>query len=236
LLNEAAIWAVRQGKKIISLQDILNSVEKVMLGPERRSRILSDKEKKITAYHEAGHALVAHSLPHTDPVRKVSVIARGRAGGYTLKMPLEDKRYIPKIEFEEDLAVTLAGYAVEREIFGADQLSTGPSADLRQATQLARRLVTEFGMSDKLGPRTYGEHEELIFLGREITEQRDYSEKVAEIIDEEVGRLIAEGLALAEKILRAKRDDLEKIVKVLMEKETIEQEELVQILGEKVTA
>lgn len=236
LLNEAAIWAVRQGKKIISLQDILNSVEKVMLGPERRSRILSDKEKKITAYHEAGHALVAHSLPHTDPVRKVSVIARGRAGGYTLKMPLEDKRYIPKIEFEEDLAVTLAGYAVEREIFGADQLSTGPSADLRQATQLARRLVTEFGMSEKLGPRTYGEHEELIFLGREITEQRDYSEKVAEIIDEEVGRLIAQGLALAEKILRAKRDDLEKIVQVLMEKETIEQEELVQILGEKVTA
>lgn len=234
LLNEAAILAVRKDKKQIDSLDILESVEKVMLGPERRSRLISDKEKKITAYHEAGHALVAHLLPHTDPVRKVSIIARGRAGGYTLKMPLEDKRFISKIEFEEDLAVSMAGFVAEREIFGPENLSTGPSADLRQATHLARRLVTEFGMSEKLGPRTFGEHDELIFLGREITEQRDYSEKVAELIDEEVSRLIAQGKGMAEKIIREKRQQLDLIVQKLMEKETIEQDELVALLGQKV--
>ncbi len=233
LLNEAAILAVRRNKKVIEMLDVLDSIEKVLLGPERRSRILSEKERKITAFHEAGHALVTHCLPLTDPVRKVSIIARGRAGGYMIKTPTEDKRFRNRAEFEQELAVMLGGYVAEQEIFGADHVSTGPAQDLRQATQLARRLVTEFGMSEKLGPRTFGEHDELIFLGREITEQRDYSDKTAELIDEEVSRLIAEARQSAQTLIREKKDKLELLVKELLAKETIEQEEFVALMGVK---
>lgn len=231
LLNEAAILAVRRGKKIIDEIEVLESIEKVLLGPERKSRIISDKERMITAYHEAGHALVAHLLPHADPVRKISVIARGRAGGYTLKMPTEDKHYHSRDEFLDDLGVALGGYVAEELLFGKGALSTGPSSDLRQATGLARQMVTQFGMSDLLGPRTFGTSEELIFLGKEIHEQRDYSEKTAEQIDAEVARLIKEAQARAEKVLSGNRELMDKVVAVLIEKETIEQDEFIAIMG-----
>ena len=164
LLNEAAILAARQNKTKVEMTHILNSIEKVILGPERKSHILSDKEKKVTAYHEAGHALVARSLPNTDPVHKVSIVSRGSAAGYTLKMPIEDKSMHTRAEFIDELAVLLAGHTTEREIFG--DLSTGASNDLKEATRLARRLIMQYGMSDTLGARTFGEREELIFLGR----------------------------------------------------------------------
>jgi cell division protease FtsH len=231
LLNEAAILAARHNKKQIGMSECLESIEKVMLGPERKSHVLTEHEKLVTAYHEAGHALVAHELPHTDPVRKVSIISRGRAGGYTLKLPTEDKHLRTRAEFLSELAVFVSGYVAERDIF--HDISTGPSNDLKQATRLARKLVMEYGMSDKLGPRTFGEHEELIFLGREITEQRNYSEKVAQVIDQEVERMMDDALKTAKAILVKHRAKLDAIVTTLLEKETIEQEEFAAIVGEK---
>ncbi len=227
LLNEAAILTARRNKNKIGIEEIKESVEKVMLGPERKSHILSEKERKITAYHEAAHALVAHELPHADPVHKVSLVSRGRAAGYTLKLPIEDKHLHSRSEFIDDLAVMLAGHTVEKEIFG--EVTTGASNDLKQVTRLARRLITEFGMSDKLGPRTFGEKEEMIFLGKEIHEQRDYGEKIAETIDQEMNRLITEASKTALEIVRKKKNKLEEIVKILLEKETIEKEEFEKI-------
>ncbi|MDD3711169.1 MAG: ATP-dependent zinc metalloprotease FtsH [Patescibacteria group bacterium] len=230
VLNEGAILAARQNKKVVELVDLFEAIEKVMIGPERKSRIISDEEKKITAYHEAGHALVAHFLPNSDPVHKVSIIARGQAGGYTLKLPLNDKKLYTKNYFLDEIAVLLAGHLTEKDIFG--EVTTGATSDLRRATSLARRLVTDYGMSDKLGPRTFGEKEEMIFLGREIHEQRDYSEKVAEKIDEEIAQIMKEGEKRALEVLNTKREYLEKIVKVLLEKETIEKEEFDSLLIE----
>ncbi len=225
LLNEAAILAARRNKNEIGMEELYESVEKVLLGPERKSRMLSAQEKKITAYHEGGHALVAHELAASDPVHKVSIVSRGHAGGYTLKLPTEDKRLRTKAEFLADLAVSLGGHVSEKKVFGADNLTTGASNDLKQATRLAKSLVTRYGMSDELGPRLFGEHEELIFLGREITEQRDYSEKTAERIDEEINRLIKQAVHTAEKIIEEKRDKLDLIASKLLEKETLEREE-----------
>jgi len=225
ILNEGAILAARRGKKTIGMAELLESVEKVMLGPERKSRILSLEERRITAYHEAGHALVAHELAHADAVHKISIISRGHAAGYTLKLPTEDRHLRSKAEFIDDLAVSLGGYTAEREIFGNDQLTTGASNDLRQATRLARRIITEYGMSDVLGPRTFGEHSEMIFLGREITQQRDYSEKVAEDIDSEITKLTNAAMKTAQTIIRRERSRMEEIVRILLTKETIEQEE-----------
>ncbi len=223
LLNEAAILAARRNRNKIGMQEIKESVEKVLLGPERKSHILSERERKITAYHEAAHALVAHELPNADPVQKVSIISRGLAAGYTLKMPTEDKHLYTKSEFIDDLAVMLAGHTVEKETFG--EVTTGAANDLKQATRLARKLITEFGMSEKLGPRTFGEKEELIFLGREIHEQRDYSEKTAEAIDQEINHLINNAIKTAREIIKKKKETLEKIVEKLLEKETLEKEE-----------
>jgi cell division protease FtsH len=223
ILNEASLLAARHNQKRVNMSDCLESIEKVMLGPERKSHVLNDKEKKITAYHEAGHALVAHMLPNTDPVHKVSIISRGQAAGYTIKLPTEDKHMHPKSEFVGDLAVMLAGHAAEHEIFG--EVTTGAHSDLRRATKLARQLVTEFGMSDKLGPRTFGLKEELIFLGREISEQRDYSEKIAQAIDDEVNRFLRSAYRTAQKLIREHKPKLESIVAVLIEKEVIEQAE-----------
>jgi cell division protease FtsH len=234
LLNEAAILAAMKNRKIISQEDLFKSIEKVMMGPERKSRILSDKEKKITAYHEAGHALVAHFSPLADPVQKISIIARGQAGGYTLKLPLEDKHMYSKSEFVEEMAVLLAGFVSEKEIFG--EVTTGATADLRHATGLARKLITDYGMSETLGPRTYGDKEEMIFLGREIHEQRDYSEKVAEQIDKEISGLIDLAAHQAKGIIKAKHELLEKIVVGLLEKETLEKEEFEKIVGKKMKA
>ncbi|PKM91049.1 cell division protein FtsH [Candidatus Falkowbacteria bacterium HGW-Falkowbacteria-1] len=228
VLNEAAIFAARQNKKIINTEDLFEAIEKVMMGPERKGRVISDQEKKITAYHEAGHALVAHFSPNTDPVHKISIIARGQAGGYTLKLPSADKRMYSKDYFLDEIAVLLAGHLTEKKIFG--EVTTGATSDLRRATSIAKRLITDYGMSDKLGPRTFGEKEEMIFLGREIHEQRDYSEKVAEQIDEEVSNFIEISKKRAEKILEEKNNYLEKIVEVLMEKETIEKDEFERIV------
>ena len=232
LLNEAAILAAMKNKKIIDMEEIFASVEKVMLGPERKSRILSAKEKKITAYHEAGHAIVAHFLPNADPVQKISIIARGQAGGYTLKLPLEDKHMYTKTEYVEEIAILLAGYVTELEIFG--QVTTGATSDLRRATGLARKLITDYGMSETLGPRTFGEKDEMIFLGREIHEQRDYSEKMAEQIDKEISNFIDQAVHQAKGLVKTKREFLEKTVAALIKKETLEKEEFESIVGRKV--
>ncbi|MFA6027514.1 MAG: ATP-dependent zinc metalloprotease FtsH [Patescibacteria group bacterium] len=223
LLNEAAILAARLNKKEVNLNDCLQSIEKVLLGPERKSSLLNKKEKEITAYHEAGHALVANQLPNADPVKKVSIISRGRAAGYTLKLPIEDKHMHTRSEFLEDIAVMLAGHATEREVF--KELTTGATNDLEQATKLARRLVMSFGMSDAMGPRTFGEREEMVFLGKEIAEQRDYSEKTAQLIDKEIDRIIKEGYHRALGIIRDKRKILNRIAEELLKKETLEQKD-----------
>lgn len=231
LLNEAAILAARRNKKIVEMNEIFESIEKVMLGPERKSHILSDQEKKITAYHEAGHAMVAHELPHADPVHKISIISRGRAAGYTLKLPTEDKHFHSQSEFIDDIAMLLAGHAAEKEVFG--EVTTGASSDLRQATILARQLITDYGMSDTLGPRTFGEKEEMIFLGREIKEQKDYSEKMAEAIDKEIDKLISNAYKTAKEIITRMRPKLNEIADLLLEKETIEREEFEAMFNKK---
>jgi cell division protease FtsH len=231
LLNEAAILAARNGRQTIDMGDILNSIEKVMMGPERRSRVMSDKEKKITAYHEGGHALVAHLMPHADPVQKVSIIARGKAGGYTLKLPTEDRRMHPKSEFIDELAVLLAGYVSEKETFG--EVTTGATSDLRRATNLARSLITDYGMSEKLGPRTFGSKQEMVFLGKEIHEEKDYSEKTAQLIDEEVTDFIHKAADRAKEMLKQNKDMLKKISDELLEKETLEREQFEKIVGKK---
>jgi len=231
LLNESAILAARRNKKIIEMEDMIESIEKVMMGPERKSRIISDNEKKITAYHEAGHAVVAYHLPNMDPVQKISIIARGQAGGYTLKMPTEDKHLHTKTEFLEEISVLVGGYATEKIIF--HEITTGATSDLRRATNLARRLITDYGMSDNLGPRTFGEKEEMIFLGREIHEQRDYSEKIAEEIDKEISYIIKKSYEHAANIIKLNIKSVEDVVAALLEKETLEKEEFEKIMGKK---
>ena len=223
LLNEAAILTARRNKKLIENSEVFESIERVLLGPERKSHILSEKEKKITAYHEAGHALVAHMLPNTDPIRKISIISRGRAAGYTLKLPESDKYMITRQEMIEEISVLLGGYETEKEVFG--DITTGASNDLKKATDIAKRLITQYGMSEKLGPRTFGEHHEMIFLGREITEQRDYSEKIAEQIDQEILRFITGSQEIARNILKKYRTKLDEIAGILIKKETLEREE-----------
>ncbi|MDD4902377.1 MAG: ATP-dependent zinc metalloprotease FtsH [Patescibacteria group bacterium] len=233
LLNEAAIATAKADQKEIKMQTIFDSIEKVMIGPERKSRVITDREKKITAYHEAGHALVAHNLKNVDPVQKISIISRGRAAGYTLKTPLEDRRLHSKGEFVEELAVLVAGRMAEKLIF--NDVTTGASSDLRIATDLAKAIVTEYGMSDKLPMRTFGNSDELVFLGREMHEARDYSEKTSEAIDTEVGKLFDEAVKTAVEILNTKKADLEKIVAALMIKETMEKDEFEAIVGKKIS-
>lgn len=228
LLNEAAILAARQDKKEINQEEIFEAIEKVMIGPERKSRVITEQDKKITAYHEAGHAVVATFLPGVDAVQKVSIIARGQAGGYTLKVPTEDRHYHSKSEFINELSVLLAGHLVEKNIFG--EVTTGATSDLRRATSLARSLVTDYGMSENLGPRTYGEKEEMIFLGKEIHEQRDYSEKIAEKIDDEVAAFLEKAAKAANEIITGKKKYIEKVVAALMEKETLEKEEFAALM------
>ncbi|KKR97209.1 MAG: ATP-dependent zinc metalloprotease FtsH [Candidatus Magasanikbacteria bacterium GW2011_GWC2_41_17] len=225
LLNEAAILTVRRGLKQVGEKEILESIEKVLLGPEKKSRVMSEEERKMTAYHEAGHAIVANFLPNCDPVRKVSIIGRGLAGGYTLSMPDKDVRYQTSAKFKDDLAMMLGGYIVEKMIYGNEQVSTGPSSDLKKATQAVTSMVMRFGMSEKLGPRVFGNNEEMIFLAQEIHEKKNYSEKTAETIDSEISRLLKEAEEKALRILTEHRPQMEALVKVLLEKETVEQEE-----------
>jgi cell division protease FtsH len=221
LINEAAILATRRKKKVIDLAELTESIEKVILGPERRSRIVNDAEKKVIAYHEAGHALVASSLPNADPVQKVSIISRGHAGGYTLAVPTEDKMLHSTAYFYDELATLLGGYASEKLIF--HDTTTGPSNDLERATGMARGMVTRYGMSH-LGARTFGHKQELVFLGKEMHEERNYSEKTAEAIDAEVSRLVEEAFRKATGILTEKRPVLDRIAQALLEKETLEKD------------
>ena len=222
LMNEAAILTARRNKKITEQEELFESVEKVILGPERKTRVISDKEKEITAYHEGGHALVAVALKDSDPIHKVSIVSRGFAGGYTMKLPNEEERLRTKRQFLSDLAMMMGGYISEKLTF--KNISTGASNDLKQATDLARRMVTKYGMSD-LGPITFGETEELVFLGREIAVEKNYSEHVAMKIDEEVRKLITLAHETAEKVLSHNKKALQAIANALLEKETLEQEE-----------
>jgi cell division protease FtsH len=227
LMNEAAILTARRNKKEVGQNEILESIEKVMLGPERRSRAITPKEKELTAYHEAGHALVATTLKDSDPVHKVSIVSRGFAGGYTMKLPAEEEHLRTKTQFLNDIAVMMGGFASEKIIF--KDISTGASNDLKHATETARKLVTKYGMSD-LGPIVFGETEELIFLGREIATDKNYSEAVAVRIDEEVKKLIERGLHAAEKIIAGERKALDAIAHALLEKETLERDEFEKIV------
>jgi len=228
LVNEAAILSVRRTKKTITEDELKESIEKVILGPERRSKAINKKEKEIIAYHEAGHALIGSVLPNADPIQKVSIIARGQAGGYTLSAPTEDKSLHSRAYFIDELATLLGGHVSEQMFIG--DVTTGPSNDLQRATHMARAMVTRYGMST-LGPRTFGKKEEMVFLGREISEERDYSDRTAEAIDAEVSRYISDAYKTAEKILTDKGDILKKIVAELLEKETIERDEFNKIVG-----
>ncbi len=222
VVNEAAILAARRNKNQIFQTEFLESIEKVLLGPERKSHILSKKEKEIAAFHEAGHALVSSMIPESEPVRKISIVARGMAAGYTLKMPIEEKKIRTKSEFLAEMATLFGGYCAERLVF--KEITTGASNDLKIASELARKLVKEFGMSS-LGPISFGEKEEYVFLGKEISEQRNYSEEVAAKMDKEVAHLIEISRKRAEIILKQKKSLLKKIAETLIEKETIEKEE-----------
>jgi len=232
MVNEAAILAARRNKNQIFQSEFLEAIEKVLLGPERKSHILSKKEKEIAAYHEAGHALVSSLLGDAEPVRKVSIIARGLAAGYTLKMPKEERKIKTKSEFLAEMTTLLGGYCAEQIKFG--QITTGAADDLKKASDLARRLVKRYGMSD-LGPISFGEKEELIFLGKELGEQRNYSEKIAALIDKEVAKFIKHAQSQAKKILTKEKKLLEKIAQTLIEKETIEREEFEQLIGKRKT-
>lgn len=220
--NEAALLAAKRNKDKIYQIDFLESIEKVLLGPERKSHILSKKEKEIAAFHEAGHALVSSFLPGTEPIRKISIIARGMAAGYTLKMPSEEKRMKTKKEFLAEIATLLGGYSAEELKFG--EVTTGASNDLEKASDLARKLVKEYGMSS-LGPISFGEKEELTFLGKEISEERNYSEEIAVKIDKEIEKLIKTGEKMAKMILTKRKKVLDRVAKALIEKETIERKE-----------
>ncbi len=219
LVNEAAILAARRNKKVIEMSELEESIDRVLMGPERKSRRMTPKEKEITAYHEAGHALVGHLCKNLEPMRKVSIIPRGMAGGYT-KSLAEDKLYRMRSYIEDVLAFYLGGRAAEELIF--KEMSTGASQDIKEATDLARRMVTNFGMSDLLGPRTFGQKEEMVFLGREITEQRDYGDTVANQIDTEVDRIIQTAHATAAKLLGENKAKLEQLAQALLEKEMLE--------------
>jgi cell division protease FtsH len=223
LVNEAAILAARRNKKTVGRDELTEAIDRVIAGPQRKSRVISDRERTMTAYHEAGHALVARMLPNADPVRKVSIVARGMMGGYTRVVPDEDRLFKTKAQFEDDLAVFMAGHVAETMVF--EEQSTGAANDIERATAVARRMVTEFGMSD-LGPLAFGKKDELVFLGREISEQRNYSDEVAYRIDQEIGRLVARAHAQAKEILAAHADKLESIADLLIREETIEGEEL----------
>ena len=227
LVNEAAILAARGNKRSIGMFEFQEAVERVIAGPERRSRLISEREKRIIAYHEAGHAVVQHLLEHTDPVHKVSIVSRGMMGGYTMTLPEDDRTLYSKRKFEDELAAMLGGRVSELCVFG--DVTTGASNDLQRATKIARSMVTEYGMSELLGQRTFGQKDELIFLGREISEQRDYSEEVATQIDREIKVIIDRAYNRAREVIETYRDRLDRVAELLIEKETIDNADLVGI-------
>jgi cell division protease FtsH len=227
LMNEAAIASARHNKKLIGQPELLEAAEKVIMGPERKSRVISQKEKEITAYHEGGHALVAAAVKDADPVQKVSIISRGFAGGYTMKLPNEDQHLKTRSQFMADLAMMMGGQVSEKLTFG--DVSTGASSDLKEASELARRMVTRYGMSE-LGPIVFGKSEQMMFLGQEISNDKNYSERVASDIDEQIRKLLIHAQEIAEKILKTHKAALKKIADTLIEKEVLEQDDFNAVL------
>ena len=228
LVNEAALLTARKDKKAINMPEMEEAAERVIMGPERKSRVISDKEKRLTAYHEGGHTIVSMLLEHTDPVHKVTIIPRGRAGGYTLSLPKEDKYYATRSEMLDELKVLLGGRVAEALVL--KEISSGASNDLQRATQLARQMICEYGMSENIGPVTFGHRQDQVFLGRDIARDKDYSEEVAAEIDKEVRSFMEDAYAATEKLLSDNIDKLHVIAKALMEKETLEEEEINQLV------
>ncbi|MDD3156882.1 ATP-dependent zinc metalloprotease FtsH, partial [Anaeromusa sp.] len=226
LVNEAALLAARRNKKRVEMGEMEEAVERVVAGPERKSRVISDKEKRLTAYHEAGHALVGMLLDHTDPVHKVSIIPRGRAGGYTLMLPKEDRYYATRSELLAQLKVFLGGRVAEAVVL--NEISTGAQNDIERATELVRKMICEYGMSETMGPIAFGKKQEQVFLGRDISRDRNYSEEVAHSIDKEVRKMVEEAYNGVESILRENIEQLHVIAAALIEKETLEAEELLR--------
>ena len=225
LVNESAILAARRrAKKLIGSSEFAEAIDRIIAGPARRSRVISDREKEITAYHEAGHALVAHVLPNADKPFKVTIVARGQSGGHTRYLPEEDRNLWTREQFKDMLAAAMGGRVAEELVF--DEITTGAGSDIEQATNIARQMVTRYGMSEKLGPRTFGKREEMVFLGREISEQRDYSDKVAEIIDQEVHQIIDDAYQSARKVIAEYMPKLKQLSEYLIDNETIEVDEL----------
>jgi cell division protease FtsH len=227
LINEGAILAARRNKKTIGMSELEEAIDRVIAGPERKSRVMSDREKELTAYHEGGHAVAMRYLEHHDPVHKVTIISRGMMGGYTRPLPPEDRYYMTRSQFKAMLASALGGHAAEHVVYG--EISTGAENDIEKATNIARKMVKEYGMSERLGTVALGHKEELVFLGREIGEQKNYSEKTAEAIDEEIRRLIDEGYALAVKIITEHRDVLDRFAKALIQFETLDGDNLERV-------
>jgi cell division protease FtsH len=229
IINEAAILAARLDKKEINTDELKEAIEKVMLGPARKSHVFTEQEKKITAYHEGGHALVGAVLLHSDPIHKVTILSRGRAGGYTMKLPVEDKHLHSKSSFLDEIAAALGGYAAEKLVF--KELTTGASSDLKAATNMARKLITQYGMSDVLGPVALGEQHDNVFLGRDIGEQKNYSDSVAQKIDDEVRRIMLEAEQRATTVMTNHRQYLDTIADRLIQDETLEKEEFDKIVS-----
>jgi len=223
MVNEAAILAARRNKRAIGMAEFEEAIERVVAGPERRSRIISDEEKRIIAYHEAGHALVMKMLEHSDRVHKISIVARGMALGYTMPLPEEDRVLRSRNKYRDELAGLLGGRAAEEIVF--QNVTTGAANDLERVTKMARAMVTRYGMSDKLGPLQFGQKEEMIFLGKEIGEQRNYSEEVAQEIDAEVRRFVTEAYERARAILTTYRHKLDEIADRLIAEETLDANE-----------
>ena len=232
LINEAAILAARQNRKLVSMPHLEEAIARVIAGPERKSRMISENEKATIAYHEMGHALVGMSLEHTDPVHKISIVSRGMALGWTLSLPTEDRYLVSKAELLDQLAQMLGGRCAEDLILGEANITTGASDDIRKATDLARKMVTEWGMSDKLGPRTFGERQEMVFLGRDLGEQRNYSEDIASEIDQEVHHLVETAFLRAKEVLRRREHILRVLAARLTEVETMEGTEMKRIIDE----
>jgi len=226
LMNEAALLAAKHGKKKIKMQDIEDSVIKVIAGPEKRSKVVSDKEKKLVAYHEAGHAIIHHILPHCDPVHEVSIIQRGRAGGYTLSLPLEDKNYVSKKDMLDDLVSLLGGRVAEKLVL--DDISTGASNDIERASKIARDMVTKYGMSEKIGPISFRSEKDEVFLGMSYSNSRDYSEKLASEIDTEVKAIIDQAYERCTSLLTENMKKLHNVASLLFEKEKINGEEFIE--------
>jgi cell division protease FtsH len=228
LVNEAALMAARKNKKKIHMPEMEEAAERVIMGPERKSRVISDNEKRLTAYHEGGHTVIGMLLEHTDPVHKVTIIPRGRAGGYTLSLPKEDRYYATRSEMLDELKVLLGGRVAEALVL--KEISSGASNDLQRATALARQMICEYGMSEKIGPVTFGHRQDQVFLGRDIARDKDYSEEVAAEIDKEVRSFLDNAYAATENLLNEHMDKLHLIAEALIERETLEKEEIADLM------